>query len=68
MALVTLQVRREVVGRDPDPDPGHTHTENGGIEMMMPSEASRRTMAAQRATEAEFHEEVPQDRSEDPWA
>jgi len=60
MALVMLPVRREVVARDPDL--AHVHTESGGIEMMMPCEASRRTKAAQRAVEGEgFHEEVLRD-------
>lgn len=59
MALATLQVRREVVARDPGH--GHTRTESGGIEMMMPYGASRMT-AAQRVSEGEgFHEEVLQD-------
>jgi len=62
MVPATLQVRKEVVVRDPDPDPDHTHTESGGTAMMLTYGVSRWTTVVQRGIEGEgFHEEVLRD-------
>lgn len=56
MVSAALQVRKEVVVRDPDL--GHNHIESGGTVMMPIYGVSQRTVAAQMVVEEEGVHEV----------